>query len=184
VKTAVANQSVPNGFRMAAEAWRWAPEQSPLGSMTSLGVHKIDTMHYLIGPITSVFAFTRPGRTRSIDEATILALEFEDGALGTLTTSFFTPVVNEIAVFGTDGAAFNTAGGARLQVQRRDEPEPKVVTLDPVDAVADQLSDFARAIRGEIPVEVDGEAGLAVVAVLEAAVESATTGRRVELARL
>jgi predicted dehydrogenase len=45
----------------------------------------------------------------------------------------------------------------------------------------DQLTAFAAAIRGEAPVEVDGEAGLAVVAVMEAAVESAASGRAVEV---
>jgi predicted dehydrogenase len=62
VETVVAHQSVPNGFKMAADAWRWSPDQSPLGSMTSLSVHKIDTMHYLLGSIARVSAITRPGR--------------------------------------------------------------------------------------------------------------------------
>ena len=183
VETVIAHQSVPNGYKMLDEAWRWDPAQSPLGSMTSLGVHKIDTMHYLVGPIRTVFALTRPGRTRPIDEATILAMEFETGALATLTSSFFTPVVNEIQVFGTDAAAYSSAGGERLQVQGRNDPKPEEVPLDPIDPVVDQLIDFARAIRGEIEVEVDGEAGLAVIAVLEAAVRSVEERGPVEVAR-
>jgi predicted dehydrogenase len=109
-------------------------------------------------------------------------MEFESGALGTLTTSFFTPVVNETTVFGTDAAAYSSDGGARLRVQQRNDAHPEEVELDPIDPVVDQLADFARAIRGEIPVEVDGEAGLAVVAVMEAAVESAASGKAVEVA--
>ncbi len=182
VETVVTNQSMPNGFKMPEKAWRWDPEQSPLGSMTSLGVHKIDTMHYLVGPVRTVSALTRPGRSRPIDEATVLALEFESGALGTLTTSFFTPVINETTVFGTDAAAYSSDGGARLRVQQRNDAHPEEVELDQIDPVVDQLADFARAIRGEIPVEVDGEAGLAVVAVMEAAVESAASGKSVEVA--
>lgn len=182
VETVVAHQSIPNGFKMPDTAWRWDPDQSPLGSMTSLGVHKIDSMHFLVGPIRSVFAFTREGRSRPIDEGTVVAVEFESGALGTLTTSFFTPVINEIAVFGTELAAYSSQGGDRLEIQRRGEAGREEVTLSPVDPVEEQLEDFARAIRGEIPVEVDGEAGLAVVAVLEAAGESAKSGRAVEVA--
>jgi len=184
VETVVTQQSIPNGFKMPEKAWRWDPEQSPLGSMTSLGVHKIDTMHYLVGPIRSVFAFTRAGRTHPIDEATILAVEFDSGALGTLTTSFFTPVINDTAVFGTGGAAYSTAGGARLRLQGRDDAVAEEVELDPIDPVVDQLAAFAAAIRGEAAVEVDGEAGLAVVAVMEAAVESAASGRAVEVAEV
>ena len=181
VETVVTHQSVPNGYKMPDEAWRWVPEQSPLGSMTSLGVHKIDTMLYLVGPIKKVFAFTRPGRERPIDEATVLALEFDTGALATLTTSFFTPVINETSVFATKGAAFSSGGGTRLRVQGRDDSEPVEVELEPIDPVVDELVDFARAIRGEIPVEVDGEAGRAVVAVMEAAVRSAASGEVVEV---
>jgi predicted dehydrogenase len=184
VETIIAHQSVPNGFKMPETAWRWDPEQSPLGGMTSLGVHKIDTMHYLVGRIARVSAFTRAGRKDPIDEATVLALEFDNGALATLTTSFYTPVANDIAVFGTLGAAFNTVGGSRLAIQMRNDASPEPVELPEIDPVVDELVGFARAIRGEGPVEPDGEAGLAVVAVLEAAVESAKTGRAVEVASL
>lgn len=183
VETVVAHQSVPNGYKMPEEAWRWDPDQSPLGSMTSLGVHKIDTMHYLVGPIRTVFTLTRPGRSHAIDEATVLALEFESGALATLTTSFFTPVVNEIEVFGTEAAAYSSGGGERLQVQGRNDSKPVEIELEPMDPVVDQMMAFARAVRGEIPVEVDGEAGLAVVAVLEAAVQSAADRVPVEVTR-
>jgi predicted dehydrogenase len=184
VETVIAHQSVPNGFEMPETAWRWSREQSPLGSMASLGIHKIDTMHYLVGPIARVSAFTRGGRNHPIDEATVLALEFESGALATLTTSFFTPVANDIAVFGTLGAAYNTMGGAKLSVQMRADAAPEPVDLPEVDPVVDELVGFAKAIRGEGPVEPDGEGGLATVAVLEAALESARTGRAVEVADL
>ena len=182
VETVVTNQSIPNGFKMPETAWRWDPEQSPLGSMTSLGVHKIDTINYLVGPVRRVSAFTRPGRLKPIDEATVLALELESGALATLTTSFFTPVVNDTTVFGTDAAAWSTKGGAKLKIQGRDDPEPVEVELEPIDELADQMAAFAAAVRGEAPVEVDGEAGLAVIAVMEAAVESAESGRAVDVA--
>lgn len=184
VETIIAHQSVPNGFKMPETAWRWDPEQSPLGGMTSLGVHKIDTMHYLVGRIARVSAFTRAGRKDPIDEATVLALEFDNGALATLTTSFYTPVANDIAVFGTLGAAFNTVGGSKLAIQMRNDAAPEPVELPEIDPVVDELVGFAKAIRGEGPVEPDGEAGLAVVAVLEAAVESAKTGRAVEVASI
>jgi predicted dehydrogenase len=67
-------------------------------------------------------------------------------------------------------------------VQGRDDPAAEEVELDPIDPVVDQLAAFASAIRGEVPVEVDGEAGLAVVAVMEAAVQSAASGQAVEVA--
>ncbi|MGI9647643.1 MAG: Gfo/Idh/MocA family protein [Acidimicrobiia bacterium] len=181
VGTVVAQSSIPNGFRMAAGAWRWDPKESPLGSMTSLGIHMIDTMHYFVGPIRAVSAFSRAGRSHPIDEATILACVFESGAVGTLTTSFFTPRVNTISVFGTESAAYSAGGGSELKVQATGDSGLNDVELEPIDAVADQLAEFASAIRGEAQIETDGEVGLAAIAVLAAAVESVATGRSVDV---
>jgi predicted dehydrogenase len=181
IQTLEANQSIPNGFTMPDEAWRLNTGQSPLGSMTSLGIHKIDSMAYHAGPIRSVFCFTRPGRIRVIDEATVLALEFESGAVGTLITSFFTPVVSELTVFGTERTAFNMADGKRLLVQNRGEGNREEVDLEPVDPVVDQMAEFARVVRGQGVPETDGMVGLEVVAVLNAAVESSETRKAVDI---
>jgi 1,5-anhydro-D-fructose reductase (1,5-anhydro-D-mannitol-forming) len=181
IQTVEAAHSVPAGFRLPETAWRWTPDESPLGSMCSLGVHKIDSMQYHAGPIRRVFCMTRPGRAVSIDEATILGFEFESGALGTMLTSFFTPFVSDLSVHGSDVSAFNLSDGARLAVVRRGERERTEIDLAPVDPVVDQLVEFALAMRGEATVETDGRVGLGVVAVMAAAVESAATGRAVDV---
>lgn len=181
VETLQATHSVPSGFTLPEDAWRWDEGHSPLGSMTSLGIHKIDSMAYHAGPIRSVACSTRPGRTKPIDEATVLALEFESGAVGTLVTSFFTPFISELAVFGTERSAYNIADGARLLVQRRGETAREEIELVPVDPVVDQLAEFARVVRGEADPETDGMVGLEVVAVLNAALESARTRRTVDV---
>lgn len=175
------NQSIPNGFKMPPEAWRWNAAESPLGSMTSLGVHKIDTMLFHGGPITRVSAFTRPGRDYPIDEVSVLALEFASGALGTHITSFFAPMTSRVAVYGTGGAAISERDGRILAVQGRDDTGAELVDVEVNDPVVDQLIEFAAVVRGDATPEVDGWAGLQVIAVLEAAVESAGTGSSVDV---
>lgn len=174
IETLEANHSLPN--RISPNAWRWEEEQSPLGSMTSLGIHQIENFHYLAGPITRVGAVSRRGRSVSIDEATAMVFEFASGAVGTLTSSFFTPWRISLAVYGTDGAAFADRDGAALGYQARGEREPTEIPLTETDAVADQLADFAECIRNGTSPEVSGLEGLAVVAVLEAAKRSVATG--------
>ena len=173
--------SLPNGFKIPPEAWRWDSNQAPLGSITSLGIHKIDTMLYLGGPVSRVSAFTRAGRERPMDEVSVLALEFASGALGTHITSFFVPMTLRVAVYGTKGAAVSEQDGAMLMLQGRDDPALHRVDIEPNNPVVDQLVEFAAAVRGETTPEVDGRAGMAVVAVLAAAVESAATGRTVDV---
>jgi predicted dehydrogenase len=174
IETLEANHSLPN--RIPPNAWRWDEEQSPLGSMTSLGIHQIENFHYLAGPITGVAARSRRGRSFPIDEATAMVFEFASGAIGTLISSFFTPWRISLAVHGTEGAAFADRDGAALSFQPRGATDAANVPLTQIDAVADQLADFAGSIRNGTRPEVSGTEGLAVVAVLEAAQRSVASG--------
>jgi len=177
-----ANQSLPSGDTMPPTAWRWDPSQSPLGSMTGLGVHKLDTLSFLAGPIDSVFAFTRAGRDVPVDEATALSLRFEGGALGTLVTSMFVPTVSEVRVHGRDASAFASKDGTRLHLLKRGSVESELVTLEETDPVRDEIDEFVKVVRGEMQPETDGRAGLAVVAALQAAVDSVASGRAMAVA--
>jgi predicted dehydrogenase len=170
----MATHSLPN--RIAENAWRWDTEESPLGSMTSLGIHQIENFHYLAGPIIRVGAVSRQGRTVTIDEATAMVFEFASGAVGTLVSSFFTPWHIGLAVHGTQGSLFSERDGAVLTHQPRGENRPTEIQLQEIDAVADQLAEFAVCVREGKRPEVSGAEGLAVVAVLEAAERSVATG--------
>jgi predicted dehydrogenase len=174
VQALEANHSLPN--RIPEGAWRWDQGESPLGSMTSLGIHQIENFHYLAGPITRVGAVSRRGRAVTIDEATALVFEFASGAVGTLVSSFFTPWRISLSVHGTEGAAFADRDGATLAFQPQGETSPAEIALGEVDAVAEQLVEFARCVRQGGRPEVSGAEGLAVVAVLEAAQRSVSTG--------
>lgn len=79
-------------------------------------------------------------------------------------------------MLGTEAAAWNERDSARLLVQRSGEREPREVALEELDVIADQLGEFGRCVRTGARPEVDGEAGLAVAAVVEAALRAAATG--------
>lgn len=176
-----ANQSVPNALTHPEDAWRRNRAESPLGGMTSLGVHKVDTMHYLIGPMKRVAVFTKNELDRpEIDEATVIAIEFESGAVGTLVTSFVVPRISRLSLFGMKAAAFNDNDGKTLEVQPT-TGERRPVNLEPVDPVVDQLVEFGKVIRGEAEPETGAAEGMAVVSVLEAMVESSETGVAVDV---
>ena len=172
------HQSTPNALRFKPDYWRAVRSESPLGGMTSLGVHKIDTMTYLLGPIERVFAFSRPLLDAPpIDHATTLAFEFASGPLGHLGTSFVVPRANRVAVHGSEGMAINRDDGTRFFVQKIDESTATEQPVDVIDTVADELREYVRAIRGEVMPETGGAEGLEVIAVLEAALASSDSGR-------
>ena len=178
-----ANQSVPNAQKMPEQAWRQIRDESPLGGMTSLGVHKIDTMHYLAGPIKRVSTFTKNQLDKpAMDEMTVVAIEFESGALGTLITSMVVPIISRVSVYGWNASAHNEFDGTKLFTQTPDAgPARTEVELTPVDTIADQLGEFARVCRGEAQPETSGTEGAAVIAVMEAMIESEAQGAPVEV---
>lgn len=183
IQMATANQSVPGALSHAPDAWRRDRSESPLGGMTSLGVHKIDTLHYLVGPMKRVFTMSKNTMTDpQIDEASVVAIEFVNGAVGTLVTSFVAPVISTVSIFGLGASAHNEADGTKLFTQTAADGAVRTeVTLQPVDAVVAQLAEFAGVVRGETMPEVGATEGAAVVAVLEAMVASDERGTPVDV---
>ncbi|HUO45584.1 MAG TPA: Gfo/Idh/MocA family oxidoreductase [Acidimicrobiia bacterium] len=184
VQVIASHHHSPNGLRMPDTAWRRSPDESPLGSMTSLAVHSLDTFLYLCGPIQRIFTATRPPREgRTIDEATALTVEFESGVLGSILTSFFVPALVEMSIHGSHGAAFSRDDATRLSLTLLEPAGTEELELAAVDPVEEELTEFVRAIAGEVQPETGVREGLAVVAALAAAVESARTGAAVVVAR-
>lgn len=170
------------GLQVDPDSWRADPAESPLSGMTAMGVHQIDTMHYLIGPIKAVSARSnRLVKRTGLDDATVLAFEFENGVVGSLVTSYVAPPTVRNGVIGTGAAAWNELDGKRLIVQTVSESEPAPVDIGEIDTVAEQLGEFARGITTCAAPETGGLEGLRVVAVMEAAVRAARTGELVEV---
>ena len=163
--------------------WRGDPEECPLGGMTALGVHMIDSIHYLAGGVREVFASSRRllGRGR-LDDITTLSLDLESGALATLSTSVVLPRETTIAVHGHDGSGWSELDGAELYLQSPTEPQRQRHDVALVDAVADQFLEFADCIRTNADPEVNGERARDVVAVMEAARISAAQRQPVAIA--
>jgi predicted dehydrogenase len=131
--------------------WRRKPEQAPAGGMTATGIHLTDLAVKLMGPARDA----------------------------TLATPFF----SRFAVFGTDGwidvrdrAHVETADGwvvikglkgGPITVGEVGKAEPVVVNFEA----------FARAVRGVSPYPITGEDMINNIALLDAIVRGATSGR-------
>jgi predicted dehydrogenase len=170
------------GLSIDPDGWRADPAESPLSGMTGMGVHQIDNMHYLIGPVKRVAARSnRLVKKTRLDDATVLALEFENGVVGTLVTSYVAPPTVRNGVIGTQAAVWNDLDGKRLSVQLISEREPQLLVVAQLDTVADELVEFANCIKTGATPETGGLEGLRVVAVFEAAVAAAASGQTVEV---
>jgi predicted dehydrogenase len=165
--------------------WRASIDESPVGGMTGLGVHTVDTFHYLVGPVARVMAYSKPLLGRSpLDDISVIAFEFESGCLGYLGTSLVLPFRCDVSVIGTEAAAWSEEDGTRLFHQAKDERTRREEGVPAFDELADELAEFGRCVsEGQRP-ETGGPEALEVVVVLEAIVEAVRSGRSVEVADL
>ncbi len=181
------NISADGGFAMVKPgAWRGDLAEAPGGAMTNLGIHHVDTYQYFLGPIARVMAFSRQVALKGVDvhDATSMLFEFDAGSVGYLGTSWVHATrTSYITLHGTDAQAWSEADGAKLFLAKRGQTERTAVPLTPVDAVVEELKEFAQCVREKKRPEVSGDEGIANTAVLEAIVESAKTGRAVNVVK-
>ena len=158
--------------------WRFQPGGSPLLPMMQLGIHAVDLVHYLLGPIRSVAAHARSVLTEPgvVDNVTGM-FTTENSLHGTCVSSYCTPDLFQLRLAGTAGVLMLDWIPHRLTVlprgSRTEAPEiHDYSALDGEDLIA-EIQAFAEAIRTRTPAETDGRIGLRALAVVEAMSESA-----------
>jgi predicted dehydrogenase len=67
--------------------WRIDPDRAGRGTLMEHSIHDVDILRYLFGPVTAVSAVAREVHGYpKIDDVTVARLEFESGAIATLTS--------------------------------------------------------------------------------------------------
>ena len=174
VVLAEANMSLPGSFK--PEAWRAHRERNPGGPIMQLGIHHVDTLAYWLGPVQSASGrFAHVHAQADIDDVGVLTLDFESGALGSLTGSYVSPKTLSLRLFGTEAVLdYRSDFSVWPDAQALDRVTTLTVDGEPVafeerDMLAEELDEFGRCIRGEAEPETGAEEGLAVLgAVLQA----------------
>jgi UDP-N-acetyl-2-amino-2-deoxyglucuronate dehydrogenase len=193
--------------------WRgtWAMDGG--GCLMNQGVHTVDLMRWLAGPIASIYAQARMAAHTGIavEDAITATLTFTNGAIGTLmaSTAAYPGFPARLALHGTLGSAIIEGDALHtLAIQGQESITgevavahalqvatggTKAATLAPPelgaagawgDAHRAQLADFIHCCRtGETPM-VNGHEGRKAVAVVLAAYESARTGQIVNLTEI
>jgi predicted dehydrogenase len=182
----------PSAYRFALEHWRHDREEVPAGGMTGRGVHVVDAMLYLAGPIASVFAQSeRLVQPSGADDTTSMLFRFASGATGYLGTVIATAETWRLQVFGAKGWVevggvehLNTWSMKAAFIDPADitrKTPPQTLTFPDTSTERAELEHFARAALARRPVAVPGGDEVHNVALLEAIVRSAREGRRISL---
>ena len=182
---AEANISRDRLGKVDLSSWRYQAAGMPGGVMLQIGIHYIDVLAYLIGPIHAVRAqsvqLVLPGDNPDVAS---LILQHENGSLSTLNASYASASEYYLMnVYGKDQTAYYDLHNG-LRLLKRGESRPVAVPCAGNDTLVEELEEFAAAARGQAKHEVGGEEATRSLAVVRAGILSAREGRAVEVAEI
>jgi predicted dehydrogenase len=166
-------------------SWRYTAAGMPGGVMLQIGIHYVDVLYYLLGPIKAVSGqFVRLVLPGDNPDVASLILEHENGALSTLNASYASASEYYLMnIYGKTATAYYDMHHG-LSLLKRGEKQPVSVPCAKNDTFVEELEEFAAAVRGGARPEVGGEYATTSLAVIRAGILSAREGRRVEVAEI
>jgi len=177
----------PSAYRFPKGHWRHDREEVPAGGMTGRGVHVIDAMLYLAGPIAQVTAQSvRLAQDFGVDDTTSMLLRFGSGATGYLGTVIATAETWRLQVFGS--RAWVEVGDVEhlhtwdLKLCRIDpaaitvKQRPEALSFPKTSTERAELEHFAQCAAAGRPMAEPGGHAVHNVALLEAIQASIASG--------
>jgi predicted dehydrogenase len=167
------------------------------GALINQGIHQVDLLRWLMGPVRTVSAMTKciAHNGLEVEDLAVAILEFENGALGTIeaTTAVWPGGPARLEIHGTTGSAVIEDGRLVLwQFRKRLPIDAKIekaieanqasglgsAAADPFASLDTeghrrQLKDFTKAIQTGGQPFVDGHEGRKAVELIKAIYESA-----------
>jgi predicted dehydrogenase len=166
-------------------SWRYQAAGMPGGVMLQIGIHYVDVLEMLLGPIRRASAMAAqlvlPGDNPDIAG---MILEHECGAISNLTASYASASEYYMMnIYGKEASAYYDLFSG-LRHLRRGEQEPRTVPVTPNDTLREELDEFAACVRDGGQPETDGWWATRNLAVVMAAIQSAREGCAVDVAPL
>ena len=151
----------------ANSRWRGTRALDGGGALMNQGIHTVDVLLWLFGPVSGVLGRTANRLHRiEVEDTAVAALEFENGALGTIeaTTAAAPGFPRRLEINGTEATIVHEEP-ARAAVVGDATPHRRV------------LEDFVRAVRSGTDPACDAREGRRSVALIDAIYRSARSGR-------
>ncbi len=175
----------------AQSDWRGTVAMDGGGALMNQGVHTVDLMLWLLGPVRRVMALTATQLHRIEVEDTVAALlEFESGALGTLeaSTAAFPGYPRRLAISGSEGTVIlehdrltsvdlrTLPEDGRLEGKGDSNQSASSAVVSDTSGHRLLLENFVQAMQGKAALCCSGQEALSSVALVRAVYESARSG--------
>ena len=184
-------------------SWRGTWRLDGGGALMNQGVHYVDLLQWIMGPVERVFARARTAAHERIEveDVVVATLSFAGGAVGTIeaSTAVYPGLGERLEVTGTGGTAIVEAGAMTLRELKDEKGETSAyggmvaadgdakagAAANPADIShfghKEQLLDLLRAIKSGGKPAIDGAEARKPLEIILAIYESARTGRDVAL---
>ena len=166
-------------------SWRYTAAGMPGGVMLQIGIHYIDVLEFLMGPITSVSArlaqLVLPGDNPDVAN---MILQHENNALSNLTSSYASASeFYMMNIYGKEASAYYDLFSG-LRHLKRGEKTARAIATERNDTIREELEEFAHCARTGGKPETDGFWAARNLAVIKAGAKSAREGRAVDVAEI
>jgi predicted dehydrogenase len=164
-------------------SWRYQAAGMPGGVMLQIGIHYVDVLEYLMGPVRRVTGrsaqLVLPGDNPDVAN---LILEHENGAISNLTASYASASEYYMMnIYGKAASAYYDLFNG-LRHLKQGDAKPAAVACPEVDAIRAEIDEFAACVRNNTKPETDGYWAARNLAVIKAGVRSAKEGRGIDVA--
>jgi UDP-N-acetyl-2-amino-2-deoxyglucuronate dehydrogenase len=176
--------------------WRGTWKMDGGGALLNQGIHGVDLLQYIMGPVKSVFAYTRTlTRKIEVEDTAAAVLEFRSGALGVIqaTTSTYPGSPRKLEICGDRGTIALEEDNIVNWVIEGQESLNREITvrttssafMDPksisIEGHVRQIGDMVNAIQLDRRPLVDEYEGKKTVEIIMAIYESSKSGKQVEI---
>jgi predicted dehydrogenase len=171
--------------RFDLSSWRYTAAGMPGGVMLQIGIHYVDVLEFLMGPVKSVSAqlaqLVLPGDNPDVAN---MILRHENGALSNLTASYASASEYYMMnIYGKEASAYYDLFSG-LRHLKRGETKAQPIPTTANDTIREELEEFAHCVRTRTKPETDGYWAARNLAVIKAGAKSAREGRVVEVAEI
>jgi predicted dehydrogenase len=185
-----ATMTFPNALLLKADQWRASKDETPCGGLTPMGVHAVDGMIDLCGPIDEVYCQSfRRAVTVDADDTTSILFRMKEGMSGYLGTMTATGGGFSFQVYGSKGyvrlEGMTHVAGAPSEERRTRlfgncifkpaQGPAKTWQAEALDVTKATLEAFGRAAAGKEKFLIPVEEMVHGAAVTEAIIRSAET---------
>ncbi|HOJ10782.1 MAG TPA: Gfo/Idh/MocA family oxidoreductase [Clostridiales bacterium] len=176
--------------------WRGTWKMDGGGALMNQGIHGVDLLRYVMGPVKSIHALTRTlARKIEVEDTAAAVMEYANGALGVIqaTTSIYPGLPRRMEISGDKGTVIlEESSIVKWCVEGQEVPEDINIgspqdssASDPaafgVEGHVMQISDMVDAINNNRRPLVDQYEGRKPVELILAIYESSKTGKTIEL---